>query len=87
MPFETGATVRTSDGHDAGTIESLVRDSGTNIVSAFVISTGGLLGRRVLIKPAELDERTADGDAIRMCLSQAELEERPDYDEEHAAKP
>jgi hypothetical protein len=87
MPFETGATVRTSDGQDAGTIESLVRDSGTNVVSGFVISTGGLLGRKVLIKPAELEERTADGDAIRMRVSQAELEERPDYQEEQAAKP
>jgi PRC-barrel domain len=87
MPFETGATVRTSDGQDAGTIESLVRDSGTNVVSGFVISTGGLLGRKVLIKPGELEDRTADGDAIRMRVSQTELEERPDYQEEQAAKP
>ena len=87
MPFETGATVRTSDGQDAGTIESLVRDSGTNVVSGFVISTGGLLGRKVLVKPGELEERTADGDAIRMRVSQAELEERPDYQEEQTAKP
>jgi hypothetical protein len=87
VPFEMGSTVRTNDGQDAGTIESLVRDSGTNVVSGFVISTGGLLGRRVLIKPGELEERTADGDAIRLCLSQAELEERPDYQEEQTAKP
>jgi len=87
MPFETGATVRTSDGQDAGTIESLVRDSGTNVVSGFVISTGGLFARKVLIKPGELEERTADGDAIRMRVSQAELEERPDYQEEQTAKP
>jgi hypothetical protein len=87
MPFEKGATVRTSDGQDAGTIESLVRDDATNVVSGFVISTGGILGRKVLIKPGELEERTADGDAIRMGLSQAELEERADYKEDVAAKP
>jgi hypothetical protein len=87
MPFELGSTVRTSDGQDAGTIESLVRDSGTNVVSAVVISTGGLLGRKVLIEPGELEDRTADGDAIRLRLSQAELEERPDYQEEQSAKP
>jgi hypothetical protein len=87
MPFELGSTVRTSDGQDAGTIESLVRDSGTNVVSAFVISTGGLLGRRVLVEPDELEDRTADGDAIRLRLRQAELEERPDYHEEQTAKP
>jgi hypothetical protein len=87
MPFEKGVTVRTSDGHDAGTIESLVRDEATNVVSGFVISTGGILGRKVLIKPGELEERTADGDAIRMCLSQAELEMRPDHEEDVTAKP
>jgi len=87
MPFEAGSTVRTSDGQDAGTIESLVRDDATNVVSGFVISTGGILGRKVLIKPAELEERTADGYAIRMCLSQAELEERPDYEQHEVAKP
>jgi len=87
MPFEQGATVRTSDGQDAGTIESLVRDDATNVVSGLVISTGGILGRKVLIKPNELEERTADGDAIRMCVSQAELEERADYEEDAAAKP
>jgi hypothetical protein len=86
MPFEMGATVRTSDGQDAGTIESLVRDDATGVVSGFVIATGGILGRKVLIKAGELEDRTADGDAIRMRLSQAELQERPDHHEEHAAK-
>ena len=81
-----GATVRTSDGQDAGTIESLVRDEATSVVSGFVIATGGILGRKVLIKAGELEDRTADGDAIRMRLSQAELEERPDHQEEQAAK-
>lgn len=87
MPFEMGATVRTSDGQDAGTIESLVRDDATNVVSGFVISTGGILGRKVLIKPGELEDRTADGDAIRTSLSQAELAERPDHEEAETSKP
>jgi len=64
MPFETGTTVRTSDGQD-----------------------GGILGRKELIKAGELEDRTADGDAIRMRLSQAELAERPDYEEEETARP
>lgn len=87
MPFEVGATVRTSDGQDAGTIESLVRDEATNVVSGFVISTGGVLGRKVLIKAGELEDRTADGDAIRSSLSQAELAERPDHEEAEASRP
>lgn len=86
MPFQVGSTVRTSDGHDAGTIEALVRDPATTVVTGAVISTGGILGRKVLVTPKELGERTPDGDAVRLTLSQAELEERPDYEEE-AAKP
>jgi len=87
MPFEVGATVRTSDGQDAGTIEELVRDPGTTVVTGAVISTGGVLGRKVLVTPRELGDRTPDGDAVRLALSEAELEERPDYDEAEAAKP
>ena len=63
-----------------------MRDDATSVVSGFVIATGGILGRKVLIKAGELEDRTADGDAIRMRLSQAELEERPDHQEEQAAK-
>lgn len=87
MPFEVGATVRTSDGQDAGTIESLVRDEATNVVSGFVISTGGALGRRILIRAGELEDRTADGGAIRTSLSQAELAERPSHEETETSKP
>ena len=87
MPFETGTTVRTSDGQDAGTIDALVRDEATTVVSGFVIATGGILGRKVLIKAGELEDRTADGEAIRMRLSQAELAERPDYEEGETARP
>ena len=85
MPFQVGSAVRTSDGQDAGTIEELVRDPATTVVTGCVVSTGGILGRKVLVTPKELGERTADGDAVRLSLSQAELEERPDYEEAEAA--
>lgn len=87
MPFEVGATVRTSDGQDAGTIETLVRDPGTTVVTGAVISTGGVLGRKVLVTPRELGDRTPDGDAVRLTLSEAELGDRPDYHEAEATKP
>jgi len=87
MPFQVGSTVRTSDGQDAGTIEELVRDPATTVVTGCVVSTGGILGRKVLVTPKELGDRTPDGDAVRLSLTQAELEERPDYEEEEAAKP
>ena len=87
MPFQVGSTVRTSDGHDAGTIEALVRDPATTVVTGAVVSTGGMLGRKVLVMPKELGDETPDGDAVRLSLSQAELDERPEYDEAEATKP
>ena len=87
MPFQLGATVRTSDGHDAGTIERLISDPATNVVTGCVLSTGGLLGRQIYIAAHELGELTADGDAVRLSASQAELDERPAYEEASAAKP
>ena len=87
MPFQVGSTVRTSDGQDAGTIEELVRDPATTVVTGCVVASGGILGRRVLVTPKELGDVTPDGDAVRLSLTQAELEERPDYEEAEAAKP
>ncbi len=87
MPFQVGSTVRTSDGQDAGTIEELVRDPATTVVTGCIVSTGGLLARKVLVTPKELGDLTPDGDAVRLTLSQAELDERPEYDEAEAAKP
>jgi len=87
MPFQVGSAVRTSDGHDAGTIEELVRDAATTVVTGAVVSTGGMLGRKVLVTPKELGDLTPDGDAVRLSLSQSELDERPEYDEAEAAKP
>jgi len=87
VPFQIGSTVRTSDGYDAGTIEQLIRDPATTVVTGAVVSTGGMLARKVLVTPKELGDLTPDGDAVRLSLSQAELEERPEYDETEAAKP
>lgn len=86
MPMEVGTTVRTKDGEDAGTIDRLLTDPVTEVVTGCVISTGGVLGREILLRPAELGDRTADGDAIRLTLSKAELDARPDHEEEGAAK-
>jgi len=87
VPFQVGSAVRTSDGRDAGTIEELVRDPATTVVTGAVVATGGMLGRKVLVTPKELGDLTPDGDAVRLSLSQAELDERPEYDEAEAAKP
>jgi len=80
MRIDLGAKVRTNDGQDAGTIERVIVDPSTKDVTAFVLSTGGLLGRQVLLHRDELGDRTADGDAIRLTATKADLDGRPDFD-------
>ena len=79
MRVDLHAKVRTSDGQDAGNVRRAVVDPRMNQVIDFVVSTGGLLGRDVLVPRGELEAATADGDALRLRLSKAELERMPDY--------
>jgi sporulation protein YlmC with PRC-barrel domain len=79
MRIDLGAKVRTSDGEDAGTLERAVFDPRGNAVREFVVDTGGLLGRQVLVPAAELEAATREGDILRLGLSKKELEQLPTY--------
>jgi sporulation protein YlmC with PRC-barrel domain len=79
MRVDLDAKIRTSDGHDAGSVQRAVVDPPTNEIRELVVSTGGLLGRDVLVPRHELEAATPDGDTLRLRLSKAELERMPDY--------
>ncbi|TME61960.1 MAG: PRC-barrel domain containing protein [Chloroflexi bacterium] len=49
MQIELDAKVRTSDGHDAGKLRRVLVDPATLRITGFVVSTGGLLGREVIV--------------------------------------
>lgn len=72
------ATVRTRDGDDAGTVRRASVDPRTNAVTDFVVSTGGLLGRDVLVPLQEIESATDDGGALRLCLGQRDPERLPE---------
>mgnify|MGYP001248758266 CR=1 FL=1 len=79
MRIDFGATVRTSDGHDAGTIKGAVVDPRSREIDQFIVSTGRLLGRDVLVSRAELENATGDAETLRLRLTRKQLEDMPDY--------
>ena len=79
MRVDLHAKVLTRDGESAGHVQHAVIDPNTNEVSDFVVSTGGLLGKDVLVPRAELDQASAEGDVLRLRLDKHELERFPAY--------
>jgi sporulation protein YlmC with PRC-barrel domain len=79
MRVDLHAKVLTRDGASAGHVQHAVVDPNTNEVTDFVVSTGGLLGKDVLVPRAELDQAAAEGDVLRLRLDKHELERLPTY--------
>jgi sporulation protein YlmC with PRC-barrel domain len=79
MRVDLDAKVRTRDGEDVGSVQHAVVDPRTNEVTDFVISTGALFGRDIVVAREELDRATEQGDALRLRLSKDELEALPSY--------
>jgi uncharacterized protein YrrD len=79
MRVDLDAKVLTRDGEHVGSVQRAVIDPDRNEIGELVISTGGWLGRDVLLPIAEIDRARADGDAIRLSLSKDEVERLPDY--------
>jgi sporulation protein YlmC with PRC-barrel domain len=79
MRIDLDAKVRTRDGEEAGSVQRAVVDPRTNEVMELVVSTGGWLGRDVLVPRTEIESAEADGGAIRLRLTKHELEALPAY--------
>jgi sporulation protein YlmC with PRC-barrel domain len=80
MRIDLHAAVRTSDGHGAGHIKSAIWDPAKNEISEFVIATGGLLGRDVLISREVLERATRNGEEIVLDMTKSELDGLAIYD-------
>ncbi len=80
MRIDLHAAVRTSDGHGAGHIKSAIWDPAKNELAEFVIATGGLLGRDVLISREVLERATRNGEEIVLDMTKSELDGLATYD-------
>lgn len=88
MHVDLDARVLTSDGHDVGRIKHAVIDPVDHEVAAFVVSTGGLIGRDVLIARQEIESARPDGNAIRLELSKRQFDDLPTFiPHEYSAPP
>lgn len=79
MRVDLNAKVHTRECEEAGSVERVVLDPQTQTVTHFVLGTGGLLGRNVLVPRDELERATRDGDTLRVDLSKEDLERLPTF--------
>jgi sporulation protein YlmC with PRC-barrel domain len=87
MRIELGATVKTKDGHRAGTVTKAIWDPTENQVSEFVITTGGLLGHDVVVSREVLERSTVDGKELVVDLTKHELAGLEHFEEHTYAPP
>ena len=79
MRVDLHAKVHTQDGHDAGHVERVILDPGGAWVREYVIDTGGLLGRQVLVPSAEIEAAERKDGRLHLRLSKKDLEALPTY--------
>jgi sporulation protein YlmC with PRC-barrel domain len=85
--LDLDAKVHTRDGEDAGTVQRAIFDPVANRVQDFVVDTGGLLGRPILVPASEIETSEQEGHVLRLSLSKTELERLPTYVPEHYMPP
>lgn len=79
MRIDFGAAVRTSDGHDAGTVRGAVVDPRSREIDQFIVSTSRLLGRDVLLSRRDLENAENEAGTVRLGLTKAQLDQMPEY--------
>jgi hypothetical protein len=77
LRIDLEAKVRTREGEAAGTRARAIFDPEATRVQAFVVDTGGLPDRPVLVPAPEVAAAAHDGDVLRLCLGEAELDRLP----------
>src|SRR5919201_3653854 len=80
MRVDLDARVLTRDGEPAGKLEHAIVDPQTNEVTEFVVSTGGLFGKDVIVPHEEIDQAIEAGDALRLRLDKEQLKQLPEYE-------
>ena len=81
MRIDLRARVRTKDGHDAGRVRRVIVDPATERITGFVVSTGGLLGREVIVGEDAFEAADAKGEKVTLGLTKEELKTQPTFEE------
>jgi uncharacterized protein YrrD len=81
MRIDLGARVKTKDGHDAGKVHRVIIDPATERITGFVVSTGGLLGRDVIVGEDAFEAADKGGEAVTLNLTKEDLKTQPTFEE------
>jgi len=81
MRIDLNARIKTNDGHEAGKIHRVLIDPETERITGFVVSTGRLLGRDVIVGEDMFADASPDGETITLNLTKRELDTQPSFDE------
>src|SRR5437660_10885777 len=87
MRIDLDARVKTADGHDAGHVRRALIDPAAQRVTGFVVGTGGLLEREVIVGEDDFVPDSPEGDALVLRLSRQELEAQPTFEQGNFAPP
>ena len=87
MRIDLKAKVRTKDGHDAGNVQLVLVDPKTERITGFVISTGRLLGRDVIVAEDAFASAAPDGEVITLNLTKQELDTQPTFEQSNYVPP
>jgi len=87
MRIDLKAKIRTKDGHEAGKIHRVLIDPATERITGFVVTTGRLLGRDVIVSEDMFAEASADAETITLNLDKKELDTQPSFDEDDFVSP
>src|SRR5437867_7677278 len=81
MRIDLNARVKTSDGHEAGNVNRVLVDPGTDRITGFVVSTSRLLGRDVIVGEDAFAAAEPAGDVTTLTLTKRELDTQPTFEE------
>jgi uncharacterized protein YrrD len=87
MRIDLNARIRTSEGHEAGKVHRVLIDPATERITGFVVSTGRLLGRDVIVGEDMFANASADGETITLNLTKKELDTQPSFEEDDFVVP
>ena len=87
MRIRLDAKIRTKDGQSAGHMQKVLWDPKANEITAFIVSTGGLLGHDALISREVIERATAKGDEVVLDLTKDELTQLEHYEEDRYITP
>jgi sporulation protein YlmC with PRC-barrel domain len=79
MRVDLHASLISRDGHEVGSIERAIVDPASDEIAEFVVNSGGLFGRDLLLPRAEIERATAEGDRLQLRLSRDELDRLPTF--------